>query len=66
MERPGLIIAPQTPFTADLKVDEPARRCAHRLRGGEEGHGRGGGRCGQMIVIRASKAMSMADDCNTG
>ena len=24
MERPGLIVAPLTPFTADLKVDEPA------------------------------------------
>ena len=26
MDRPGLIVAPLTPFTADLKVDEPALR----------------------------------------
>ena len=26
MDRPGLIVAPLTPFTSDLKVDEPALR----------------------------------------
>ena len=26
MRQPGLIVAPLTPFTADLKVDEPALR----------------------------------------
>src|SRR5438270_9273402 len=26
MDRPGLIVAPLTPFTADLKVDEPSLR----------------------------------------
>ena len=32
MEKPGLIVAPLTPFTADLKVDEPALRAPDRLR----------------------------------
>ena len=26
MEKPGLIVAPLTPFTADLEVDQPALR----------------------------------------
>jgi 4-hydroxy-tetrahydrodipicolinate synthase len=44
MDRPGLIVAPLTPFTADLKVDEPALR--HQIQYVVED-------CGATMVVAA-------------
>ena len=51
MRQPGLIVAPLTPFTADLKVDERSSAPANRLRGARlRGHHGGRGRRGDAGI----------------